>query len=136
MSIGIQATLSNHTYMVGDTMYHQRAGGPIGLELTTSVSRPFMMKWDRLYLDRIKKVGLEMKFYEHYVDDSNQVAVIPPPGARYVVGTKTVVTDATLISENEDGDARLARVLKDIADDIMPGIKMEAHYPNNNVDDL
>ena len=42
VSFGVQAALSNHTYMVGDTMYHQRAGGPIGLELTTSVSRPFI----------------------------------------------------------------------------------------------
>ena len=126
VSYGVHAVLSNHTYMVGDVMYHQTAGGPIGLELTTSVSRPFMMKWDRLYLDRLKKVGLDMMFYERYVDDSNQAVAIPPPGATYNHETRKIVIDRTLVSEDEDEEARLARVLKDVADDIMPGIKMEA----------
>jgi hypothetical protein len=134
VSYGVQAVLSNHTYMVGDVLYHQTAGGPIGLELTTSVSRPFMMKWDRLYLDRLKKVGLDMMFYERYVDDSNQAVAIPPPGATYNHETREIGIDRTLVSEDEDEEARLARVLKDVADDIMPGIKMEADHPNKNDD--
>ena len=134
VSFGVQAVLSNHTYMVGDTMYHQSAGGPIGLELTGAVARPFMMKWDKLYLERVRKAGLEMKFYERYIDDSNQAAVVPPPGARYDHETRKVIIDRRLIAEDEDEEKRVARVLTDIANDIMSDIKMETDHPNKNED--
>ena len=59
----------NHTYRVGDVIYQQTKG----LELTTAVSRPFMFIWDRLYLESVKKAGLNLAVYERYVDDSNQL---------------------------------------------------------------
>ena len=34
VSIGVHQVLGNHTYLVGDTVYLQTQGGPIGLELT------------------------------------------------------------------------------------------------------
>ena len=43
ISKGVLACISSHTYRIGDTVYHQQEGGPIGLELTGAVSRPFMM---------------------------------------------------------------------------------------------
>ena len=48
-----------------------------------AVARPFMLRWDKMYLHSVKKAGIEMKLYERYVDDSDQVAEVPPPGARY-----------------------------------------------------
>ena len=78
VSVGVQCVMSSHTYMVGDTAYLQTEGGAIGLELTGAVSRPFMQKWDRNYLKQIKAAGIDMKMYERYVDDSNQVAKVPP----------------------------------------------------------
>ena len=71
--------MANHTYVVGDQYYLQTGGGAIGLELTGAVSRAFMARLDRMYLKRIRKVGMTMQVYERYVDDSNQIAKTAPP---------------------------------------------------------
>merc|ERR1711860_158803 len=44
---GVRICMENHVYCVGDRIFQQQSGGPIGLELTGAVSRPFMAKWDR-----------------------------------------------------------------------------------------
>ena len=56
---GVWACMSNHVYCIGDKVFLQQEGGPIGLELTGAVSRAFMRRWDRLYLKRVKKAGGE-----------------------------------------------------------------------------
>ena len=96
VSFGVKTVLSNHTYTVGDVKYLQTAGGPIGLELTGAVSRPFMMRWDKMYLDRVRRAGIVMQMYERYIDDSNQVAVVPLPGAKYDSDSKKVIIDENL----------------------------------------
>jgi hypothetical protein len=60
-------------------IYQQAEGGSIGLELTIAESRPFLFRWDRIYLDNVKKNGVKMAVYERYVDESNQIANLPPP---------------------------------------------------------
>ena len=62
-------------------MYLQASGSPIGLELSGAVSRPFMMYQDSMYLDKVEKAGMNMMMYKRYIDESNQVAVVPPPGS-------------------------------------------------------
>ena len=81
VSFGVNSALSNHTYCVRDQSYLQMSGGPIGLQLTGAVSRAFMMRWDRMYLTKVKRSGLKMQLYERFIDDSNQTAEVHPPGA-------------------------------------------------------
>ena len=50
ISKGVELVMSNHTYKVGDDIFLQSEGGPIGLELTGAVSRAYMLRWDREYL--------------------------------------------------------------------------------------
>ena len=71
VSLGVYTVMSNHTYKVGDKLYLQAGGGPIGLELTGAVARPFMMRWDKLYLKKVKEAGLVLQLYERHIDDSN-----------------------------------------------------------------
>ena len=111
-------------------VYQQMAGGSIGLELTGAVSRTFMLRWDQLYKAFVKKSGVDLLMYETYVDDSNQVAIVPPPGSRYDADSKKVVTDETLIDINEHDDARTAKILAEIANGILPGITMEYDVPS------
>ena len=134
ISIGIHTCMSNHTYKVGDMQYLQPFGGPIGLELTGAVARPFMKKWDKMYLDRVGKAGIQMMLYERYVDDSNQGAVVPPPGARYDKQRKKVIVDPNNVVEGEEENERLSRVLKDVANDIQEGIVMEEDHPGKHDD--
>ena len=135
ISHAVYTALSSHTYCVGDDQFLQMSGGPIGLELTGSVSRAYMLRWDKLYLQKVKRVGVEMTLYERYVDDSNQAAEVPLPGSQYSAEQKKVIIDQNLAIHDEDEEERLARVLKAIADDVIPEIKMVADFPSNNLDD-
>ena len=72
--------------------------------------------------------------YERYIDDSNQVAVVPPPGSKYDTESKKVVIDETNIDIHENDDERTAKILTDIANDIIPGITMEYGVPSRNID--
>ena len=89
VSYGVYTAMSSHTYKVADDTYQQMAGGSIGLELTGAVSRPFMLRWDHLYKANVSKAGMNLQMYERYVDDSNQVALVPPPGTKYDNTTKS-----------------------------------------------
>ena len=94
-----------------------------------------MKRWDRLYLEKAKNAGVEMKMYERYVDDSNQVARVPPHGFKLDRERMKLVPD-----HNNDGggekedDERLAEILKEIANSVMPCIQMEADWPSKNED--
>ena len=131
---GVRACMSHHVYCVGDKTFLQQGGGPIGLELTGAVSRAFMWRWDRLYLEKVKKAKIQMELYERYVDDSNQVAVVPPPGSKYDVQRGKVVVDPQLGDEDKPPDERLAIILLSIANSVMECVKMEADWPSKNRD--
>ena len=106
--------------------------GAIGLELKGAVSRSFMMDWDLRYLKNVKDVGMIMWLYKRYIDDHKQVAEVPSVGSRYDKKSGKLITSDCVIDENDD--ARLAGVLKDIANDVMEGIEMEADYPSKYQD--
>ena len=131
-SVHLYTALSNHTYCVGDQMYLQVSGGPIGLQLTGAVSRAYMMRWDRLYLDKVKKLGIGMQLYERYVDDSDQTAVVPPPGSVYNEHTKKVEIGETLSINDENEEIILARVLKGVANDFNKDMVMVEDYPTKH----
>ena len=95
-----------------------------------------------MYLDNVRRAGMEMLLYERYVDDSNQVAKVPPRGWKYDKKAKKMVEsqgDNEGGGEDEDEDCtpddqRMAKILLDIANDVMNCIKMEADMPSKNVD--
>ena len=130
---GVKTVLSNHTYRMGDLTYLQASGGPIGLELTGAVARPFMMCWDKRYLEQVRKAGIDMELYKRYIDDSNQLAVVPPPGSRYDPVRRRVVQDDIAVLD-EDEEERLTRILKEIANTIQDGIVMEEDNPGRHED--
>ena len=80
-------------------------------------------------------VRIKMRLYERYVDDSNQVAVVPPRGTKYDKDRgRIVVQQESDEEERKEDDERLAEILKDIANSIMPCIQMEADWPSRNAD--
>ena len=96
-----------------------------------------MIRWDRRYLDRLKKAGIDMKLFKRYIDDSNQAAVVPPPGAKYDRNRRKVLVkeNQTLEDENENEDERLSMILLDIANDVSEEIQMERDFPSNHNND-
>ena len=78
-----------------------------------------------------------MPLYERYVDNSNQVAEVPAIGCRYDRNTRRIVQDDVIVVEEtgeNEADARLAVILRDIADDVKEEIKMDADCPSWNTD--
>ena len=131
---GVKVCMANHVYCVGDKVFLQKGGGPIGLELTGAVSRAFMARWDKLYLERVQNAGMVMKVYERYVDDSNQVAEVLPPGSVYNAEMKKVVLDHDIDDQQVPEDERMAKILLSIANSIMPCVVMEGDWPSKNTD--
>ena len=110
-----------------------RRGVLKGCKLTGAVSRAFMARWDRIYLQKVKKAGINMHVYERYVDDSNQLAEISPPNTEYNVQTgKLVKVDNLNVDETEEG--RSVRLLLSIANSVQDDIVMEADHPDKNDD--
>ena len=124
--------MSGHAYKVGDTCYLQSEGGPIGLELTGAISRPFMMKWDKLYMAKLSKAGVTMMMFKRYVDDSNQVVKRIPAGRKFDDNSGKLVVDNQFIDENMEDDKIAALVLKEIANTVIDGIQLEADFPSNS----
>ena len=91
-----------------------------------------MLRWDHLYKSNVSKAGMNLQMYERYVDDSNQVALVPPPGTKYDNTTKKVFIDENITDMDESDDERTARVLTDIANDVLPGVTMEFNVLSRN----
>ena len=121
-------------FKVGDIIYLQASGSPIGLELSGAVSRPFMMYWDSMYLDKVEKAGMNMMMYERYIDDSNQVPVVPPPGSSYDIIQRKVLVNMEVAEIDEYEDERLSNILKTIANEVHEDIKMEDDHPGRHED--
>ena len=81
-------------------------------------------------------MSINIMMYERYIDDSNQVAVVPPPGAKYDTITKKMIIDDNLVNTDIDlsEDERTAKVMTDIANSVMPGIVMVFDVPSRNAD--
>ena len=134
MAIGIDIIMSNHTYLLGDQVFLQSDGGPIGLDGSGAIARVVMLWFDELYLDKVKSEGYNLVLYERYVDDSNQIAVVPPPGSRYDTEQERLVMDTPHNQQDTPPDERLARILLDIANSVMECVVMEGDWPTKNDD--
>ena len=69
----ILLTMMNHFYMVGDVIYKQRIGGPIGLRLTGVIAKIFMHVFDQRFKSILAKLGIVVRMYTRVVDDINMV---------------------------------------------------------------
>ena len=78
----------------------------------------------------VKEAGIMMPLYKRYIDDSNQLGRVPPEGSMYDANTKRVVNneEEADLRRGEEKDSRLARVLREIANDVQVGIKLEEDH--------
>ena len=111
VALGVRSVMSSHSYKMGDEIFLQKEGCPIGLNLSQAVARCCMIYYDREYLKKVKEEGMDMKMYVRYVDDSNQI-----------------------ICSDEKDEEKVASRLMSVANNILPGIEMEADLPVKNQD--
>ena len=58
VSEGVRTVVGNHTYMVVDDIYLQTTGSPIGLDISSPISRAVMMFFDRQFLEKLREEGM------------------------------------------------------------------------------
>ena len=80
----------------------------------------------------VKEAGIMMPLYKRCIDDSDQLGRVPPEGSRYDAITKRIVNneEEADLRRGEAKDSRLARVLREIANDVQVGIELEEDHPS------
>ena len=112
VSIGVEVVMRNHTYTMGEKIYQQREGCPIGLDLSQAVARSVMMKYDREFIGGMERAtGLKMRMYARYVDDTNLI-----------------------VESEEEDEERVAQSLMQIANGVIEGIEMKSDLPSRHTD--
>ena len=70
ISLATRAMFNHQYYTFGGRVFHQKAGGPIGLRGTCSISRLVMQLYDNKWLRRMEDMGVTIWLLCRYMDDS------------------------------------------------------------------
>ena len=103
----IEFIMTNHTYIVGEEIYLQSTGGPIGLDFSRIVARLMMIIFDKqLAMDNDNHdADIILRLHKRYVDHENLAFdVYKTDKTRHVIEEET------------------ANLLKDIANNIFTGM--------------
>jgi hypothetical protein len=133
MKILTETLMGSHTYRFDGKVYRHEDGGPIGLEVTQVIARVVMLMWDKMAKKLFAELGMKIIMYERYVDDVNCTVIAKPEG--------TILEEGKLVNSEErmeedsrmTRDQRTGRLIREIANTIMPMIKMVEDCPENHV---
>ena len=131
VEVAVETIMENHIYQFDENVYRQKDGGPIGLEITGVLARLVMLWWDREYITKLNNLGLGLELYKRYVDDSNMGSKPMKPGVRLVDGKLSILEEAIDEDKYLPADFRTAKLLRQIANTIIPMIKMKEDVPSN-----
>ena len=111
--------MSNHVYLVGEKIFKQSSGGPIGLDFTQVLAQIAMIFFVEELENLISKDNIELQLHKRYVDNENLIVDI-------------------LADREEDRltlEKKTANQLKVMADSIFPGMfVVSVDYPLNKTD--
>ena len=86
LQIAVETMFCTHIYKFGNKFYLQQRGGPIGLRATCGVARLTMIMWDRLWLEMVSDMGLNIEDAARYMDDLRLFMFPVREGWRWVEG--------------------------------------------------
>ena len=95
LQVALEMVMKNHVYTFDNQVRLQRAGGPIGLELTGNIAQVFMIWWSRELNSRCAILRLEVWLYKCYVDNVNIVCKAIEAGTGYENGQLTTTAIPT-----------------------------------------
>ena len=70
VSVGSEVCMKNHVYTIDGEIRRQLNGGAIESVLIGDNARLFMMRWDNKFKRKLKALGIKLKLYLRYVDDT------------------------------------------------------------------
>lgn len=132
---GVMAkVMSQHPVTCGGDMFKQREGGAIGLNLTGVVAKSTMIWVDRELVERLHQLNLDCWLNKTYVDDKTLVTQNVQPGTRYMGGVAAYNDEWSNDDRAESRDQITAEFVRQVASDILPGIKFTMDSPSMNSD--
>ena len=130
VSIGLMTVMTSHIYEFNGSLRRQKNGGAIGMELTGTLAKVFMIWWDKMFLNKLTELNIRMPIYKRYVDDINC-------GGEFVNGVYDG-TSITLSNRTADEintkDKITMELMKTIGDTIHKSIQLEIEYPSKFCD--
>ena len=91
-----------------------------------------MLWWDKVFLDKLDKLGIAMMLYKRYVDDGNMALQAVQVGTRIIDGKVSILPEAIQEDSGIPADRRTARLIRSLANTITPMIQMEEDFPSNH----
>ena len=155
----VEYILFNHVYRFGEKILKQKEGGSIGSVLTCVLAKTRMIKNMRKLRERINQMKwvvkdekslrsgdvvikerqvvckeIKLRVKTTYVDDLFMVSTRIEKGWRYIPGRRIMLWSKEAEEEDRgvESDRRTALVMKDIANDLDPDIKMKIDTPSMN----
>ena len=126
--------LDRHPVTCSGETFVQNTGGAIGLDLTCTVAKSVMQKFDSKLESFLQGLAYNCHLNSTYVDDKLIVTQVPPPGLRYVGGNAVVVESQVEPDRLIPGDRRTAVFIQSVANDIFGCLSFTYDCPSNNED--
>ena len=115
----ISFIMDNHVYTVGDKMYKQSSGAPIGYDISRVLSRIAMIYFDDAFSKQIQENNMELQLHQRYMDDQNIAVDVDKDDEEDIHSLET----------------KVANKVKTIADNIFPEMfTVTVDFPSNNPD--
>ena len=125
LELVIVAAMKRHVYQFSGNTRKQEDGGPIGLELSGSIARVFMLRWDRQFLHLAKENGLNLHLYARYVDDQNQGPQALPTGTRWDGEKLTIVPEDVEGEKEIPSEIMTTREMRKMGNSSSPMIQLD-----------
>ena len=131
IEIMIIATLENHIYRFGNEIRKQKEGGPIGLSLTGEIADCYMVNWDKLFLKKLKSLGIQPAVYERFKDDISIVVESLEAGSRFENNSIVIDQQKKVNDMNKSDEEITMEVLRNIAGSVDDMTEFTVDFPQN-----
>ena len=109
-----------------------KEGGPIGLALTGEIADCYMINWDRLFLAKLKSLGIDPAIYKRFKDDITILLKCLEAGIKFEDGSLIMDLEKKLIDEEKTDEEITKAIIKDIAESVDELIEFTVDYPGNH----
>ena len=116
----MNAHSTNKVHVTKGKVFKQQKGGPIGLEITGILARLVMLWWDREFLEKAKKLDIQIMMYLRNVDDGNIATEATEPETRFINDKVSILPEAVMEDQNIPADERTASFIKSLSNSIAP----------------
>ena len=123
--------MSHHVYSFGGQTFLQQEHGCIGDEAIGVIALIVMIWWSRMFKSKLEGLGIENTLLKLFVDDVNGIFRRISPGTEYKDGELVYNEEKAQKDKNSPQDKVTMEVIKTIANDIEPMIKMTVDSPSN-----